>query len=613
MSMKLRGNGEAQEETMTTGASSTLRNTKQEIMPAEVRTVDTEGYEIYPAYALDNGRIYKGYHSLAQWVMEQKTVVIDGYIGNFWEHIAANLTVELEKLGVQTHCYFMHDFLKLEAEIERLVAPFLGSEDSVWGTKTSLTLTDFYRWDALADLQPDSDYTVNILIGTGAALSEWDASVIYIDLPKNELQHRMHAGTITNLGKFSPEKPTAMYKRFYFVDWVVCNKHKESLLLRTDVLADGQGIDWITWAYTPDIVNGLKSLSQSVFRPRPWFTPGSWGGQWIKEHFHQVNQEEPNYAWSFELIAPENGLVFENRGVLLEVSFDCLMIVAGSDVLGKHHADFGNEFPIRFDLLDTFEGGNLSIQCHPSLSYIRENFGETITQDETYYILDCTPDAKVYLGFQDDIDPAAFRHELESSVENNTEVTIGKYVQTFAAAKHDLFLIPNGTVHSSGKNNLVLEISATPYIFTFKMYDWLSKDLNGDPRPISIEHAFNNLRFDRKGQRIAREHISKPYTLAQGEGWKTVHLPTHEAHFYDVHRIEFEEEVTVQTRQVCHVLMLVEGTAVSVQVGDRETVFRFAETFVIPAAVSQYTLVNNGSGIAKVVKAFVKDNHGSTS
>lgn len=589
-----------------------LRNTNQEIMPAAMRATDAGGYDSYPAHPLDNGKIYYGYDTLAQWIVEQRTVVVDGYVGIFWDRIAADLTAELEKLGAKTNWYFMHDFLKPEADIEQLVKPFLGSEDSVWGTKTTLDLRDFYRLDALASLEPHPEHPVNILIGTGAALSGWDAAVIYIDLPKNELQHRMNAGSITNLGKSAPEKPTAMYKRFYFVDWVVCNQHKESLLHRADVLADGQGIDWITWAHAPDIRNGLKTLSRSVFRPRPWFTPGSWGGQWIKTHIPQVNQDEPNYAWSFELIAPENGLVFEHGGLLLEVSFDCLMALAGAEVLGKHHARFGNEFPIRFDFLDTFDGGNLSIQCHPSLPYIREHFGEVITQDETYYILDCAPDANVYLGFQADIDPAAFRQALENSLETNTEVAIGNYVQSFKAAKHDLFLIPNGTVHSSGKNNLVLEISATPYIFTFKMYDWLSKDLNGDPRPINIEHAFNNLRFDRKGQRVQQELISKPRVLEQGEGWTTIHLPTHEDHFYDVHRIEFEDEVTVQTGQGCHVLMLVEGTEILVRIGDRETLFRYAETFVIPAVVAQYTLVNTGGGTAKVVKAFVKDDHGAT-
>jgi Phosphomannose isomerase len=608
--MEMKGIGE-EPETQAAKQAAVLRNTKQEILPVEVLAGDVGGYRIYPAHALGSGKIFCGYDTLAQWVVEQKTVVIDGYVGNLWDIISAGLTKEFEKLGVRVNWLAMQDFLKPEAEIDQLVSPFLGDEDSVWGTKTTRTLADFYQLNALAGLEPDHTYAVNILLGPGAALCGWEVPIVYVDLPKNELQHRMSAGSITNLGKSAPAKATAMYKRFYFVDWVVCNQHKESLLPRTDVIVDGQGIDWITWAYGQDIRTGLTALSQSVFRPRPWFTPGSWGGQWIKAHFQQVNQEEPNYAWSFELIAPENGLVFESDGILLEVSFDCLMSLSGRAVLGKHHRRFGNEFPIRFDFLDTFEGGNLSIQCHPSQAYIRENFGEAITQDETYYMLDCAPDAKVYLGFQDDIDPAAFRQELEDSLEHNSEVAIDNYVQSFPAAKHDLFLIPNGTVHSSGKNNLVLEISATPYIFTFKMYDWLSKDLNGEPRPINIEHAFNNLRFDRKGKRVPQELISKPYVLDAGADWRTVHLPTHEVHFYDVHRLEFESQVTVETEQACHVMMLVEGTEVLVRIGAEETLFRYAETFVVPAAVPRYTLVNIGGGTAKVVKAFVKDDYGT--
>lgn len=604
--MEMKGIGE-EPETWASKRATTLRSTKQDILPAEGYTTGMAGYRVYPAHALGSGKIHFGYDTLAQWIVEQETVVIDGYVGNLWNRISAGLATELEKLDARVNWIATYDFLKPEAEIDRLVKPFLGNADSVWGTKTTLDLKDFYRRDAFDSLEPDPTYTVNILIGTGAALCGWDASVIYVDLPKNELQHRMNAGSITNLGKSVSEKPTAMYKRFYFVDWVVCNKHKESVLQRADVIADGQGIDWITWADARSVESGLRAISQTVFRPRPWFTPGSWGGQWMKEHFQQVSQDEPNYAWSFELIAPENGLVFESDGNLLEVSFDCLMALAGQAVLGKHYERFGNDFPIRFDFLDTFGGGNLSIQCHPSLSYIRENFGEAITQDETYYMLDSAPGAKVYLGFQDDIDPEAFRQELENSLEFNTEVAVGDYVQSFPAAKHDLFLIPNGTVHSAGKDNLVLEISATPYIFTFKMYDWLSKDLNGRPRPINIEHAFNNLRFDRKGDRVSGELISKPYVLEEGNGWKTIHLPTHEEHFYDVHRVEFEDEVTIRTRQVCHVMMLVEGTEIGIRIGQQERSFRYAETFVVPAAALEYTLINLGGDTAKVVKAFVKD------
>lgn len=168
-------------------------------------------------------------------------------------------------------------------------------------------------------------------------------------------------------------------------------------------------------------------------------------------------------------------------------------------------------------------------------------------------------------------------------------------------------MIPNGTIHSSGKDNMVLEISATPYIFTFKMYDWMRLDLDGQPRPINIEHAFKNLNFDRKGKVVEDELISKAYVLEQGPDWQLLHLPTHKEHFYDVHRIEFDNGITIQTHNVCHVMMLVEGTEIIVEVEDGSAqLFHYAETFVIPASVKIYTIINKGTIRAKVIKAFLK-------
>jgi mannose-6-phosphate isomerase class I len=586
-----------------------LRKTSQYLMPAKLDgSFPRKGeYDVYPFCSIGDGKIFSGYTSLVSWIVEQKTVAIDGYAGVFFDKIKDELDQLLKKEGLLTNWVKTGDFLKDPQEIQQLVAPFLGEYESVWGTKCTLELTDLFKEGELTTQLPDESAAINIIIGPGAALANWDAAIIYIDLPKNELQFRMRAGSVTNLGAAEIAEPFQMYKRFYFVDWVLLNNHKKALFDKISIVADGQWPNTLNWIFKINLADGLNTISRSTIRVRPWFEPGAWGGQWIKDHIKNINTDVVNYAWSFELIVPENGIIFESDGNLLEVSFDTLMFHNNQQVLGKHADIFGDEFPIRFDFLDTFDGGNLSIQCHPTLKYISENFGENITQDETYYILDCDSNANVYLGFQQNINPAEFRTALEESQAAGKEIDIEEYVQSHPAKKHDLFLIPNGTVHSAGAGNLVLEISATPYIFTFKMYDWLRLDLEGNPRPINIDHAFNNLDFERKGSRVQQELISNQQVIEQAEGWQIVHVPTHADHFYDVHRVEFDGHITIATNNCCHVLMLVEGTAINIETADgTNKEYAYAETVVIPAAAGSYKLTNLGNSRAKVIKAFLK-------
>jgi mannose-6-phosphate isomerase class I len=588
---------------------SSWRESSQPLLPANlnVEATDESTYNHIPVHTLGKGKVFAGYDKLVDWIIEKKTVVIDGYTGVFFGRVQEQLDLKLVALGVTVNWVLSANYLKLEQEIDSLTSPYLGTRESVWGKKTDLKLKDFFN-EELAKVEQDSAYEVNVVIGLGAALSKWEAPVIYLDVPKNEIQYRMRAGSVKNIGSSALDTGPAMYKRSYFVDWVVADQHRNELLDRISIVADGQRSEDLTWTFKEDLIAGLEEMSKTVFRVRPWFEKGSWGGQWMKEHVKGLNNDEVNYAWSFELITPENGLVFESDSNLLEVSFDFLMLYQYKEVIGKHAELFGPYFPIRFDFLDTFDGGNLSVQCHPSKEYISNNYGEHITQDETYYILDCKPGAKVYLGFQEDIDPAEFRKVLEHSQEHLEKIDVERYVQSFPSHKHDLFLIPNGTVHSSGVNNMVLEISATPYIFTFKMYDWLTLDLNGNPRPINIAHAFNNLRFERKGKVVEEEHIAHPVTITKGSDWELIHLPTHLEHFYDVHRIEFNTTVDVDTEDSCHVLMLVEGAYIELELdGAKAGTFAYAETFVIPAATTHYRLINRGNTIAKVIKAFIKE------
>ena len=587
------------------------RRTKQPPLPRSIEkdSIPSKGYRLYPFESLGTDRIFSGYASLAAWMVRTRHIRIDGFAGVDWAQVRTSLCKELRALGVKVLWFDTQAFLSSEAEIEERVRPFLGKPGSVWGTRTTLGLSDLFT-NELHQWAPSAGDEVVVLSGTGAALSHWPAPVIYIDLPKNELQYRMRAGSAFNLGSTRTEDFAEMYKRAYFVDWPMLNKHRVAIKDAISVIVDAQWETEINWANAFAISEGLRTISGSMIRNRPWFEPGVWGGQWMKRHLPGISQEEVNYAWSFELIAPENGLVFEGDGHLLEIAFDWLMEAEGERVLGVDAGRFGTEFPIRFDFLDTVGGDNLSIQCHPSLPYIREQFGETITQDETYYILDKAGDAAVYLGFKEDIDPAVFRAELQRSQQEKTPIDIERYVRRLPAAKHDLFLIPNRTVHGAGRGNLVLEISATPYIFTFKMYDWMRLDLNGRPRPINIEHAFHNLDFERKGARVEQELISRPLVLSEKEGIRWEELPTHPELFFTVHRVSLSAKAgktSVKTEGKFHLLMLVEGESLLIKTQHgKETEVRYAETFLIPAAAETYELINLNHTPLKIVCASIK-------
>lgn len=567
-------------------------------------------FDIYPDFPLPDGQIEEGYAALAGIIAAAvregaRRIAIDGFGGVLWAMLQREVDAQLLRMNIAAEWRDTGTCFLPEAVLNERFAENLGGADPLFGKLCEDDLRAFFDGDRLRTLALVDEQPV-IVYGAGAALvPASDAGIgllIYVDVPKDEIQRRLAEKTITNLGSSE-----ASYKRSYFLDWPVLNKHKAMLLPSIDVFVDG------TDAVQPTLMSGtnlraaLTELSRNCFRVRPWFAPGPWGGQWIKEHFTELDQNVPNYAWSFELITPENGLVLNSGGERLEFSFDLLMFQHTREVLGRAAERFGYNFPIRFDYLDTMEGGNLSVQVHPNTDYIREHFGEAFTQDESYYITTCTPDAQVYLGFRDGVDPAAFRREVETSRQQGTTIEIERFVNRVEAAPHDLFLIPSGTIHGSGVNNLVLEISATPYIYTFKIYDWVRRDLNGSLRPLNIERAWQNLDFTRQEEYVASQLCPQPQTLREGTGWREVRVGTHEALFYAVHRYEFEQAVDAVTDGRCHILNVVEGVAVIVEMANGyRAQFNCAETFVIPAAAETYRLIGVGEQPCKIVVAFVK-------
>ncbi len=569
-------------------------------------------YDITPTFPVPEGQVAAGYDRLAEVIKAAvqngaQRVALDGFSGVLWAVLQEYLDEALRRIGLEPQWYDTAESFLPEELILEEIRPSLGGNDPLFGQLYRGDLSDFLDVGVLQSQTELLGDDLKILYGPGAALVGAFDFLIYADVPKDEIQRRMRGKTVSNLGATSPADFDVMYKRAYFVDWPALNRHKARLLPDIDWLVDAQDPERPTLISGEHLRSSLDAMASSYFRVRPWFLPGPWGGQWMKEHFPGLAPDAPNYAWSYELIAPENGLVVESGRERLECSFDLLMYQCHREVLGRAAERFGHDFPIRFDYLDTSGGGNLSIQVHPRPEYIRERFGEPFTQDESYYIVTSKPGARVYLGFRDGVDPDEFRHEVERSQREGVIIDVDSFVNSVQSGSHDLFLIPHGTIHGSGADNLVLEISATPYIYTFKIYDWMRRDLEGKLRPLNIERAWENLYFERQEDYVREYLCPKPRVLREGPGWREVFVGTHEDLFYVVHRYEFDQEITAETCGSCHMLNVVEGLAVRLETADgRQARFNFGETFVIPAAAGGYRLSRVGDRPVKVVMACVK-------
>ncbi|HEY1174783.1 MAG TPA: class I mannose-6-phosphate isomerase [Phytomonospora sp.] len=492
------------------------------------------------------------------------------------------------------------------AEIDAFIAENL-TDDRVFGVMSHATVDAFYDDGRLtataADLAADDRPTV--LLGWGADLvarrTEAPHVLVLADMARWEIQLRQRLGATNWRAENPDEDRLRKYKRGFFVEWRMADRHKRTMFDRLDFVLDANAIGAAEpGARTPGMITGdafraaIEGAAHRPFRVVPFFDPGSWGGQWMKRKL-DLDPAKPNYAWCFDCVPEENSLLLADAdGAVVEVPSLDLVLTQPKALLGERtYARFGAEFPIRFDFLDTMEGGNLSLQVHPLTDYIQRTFGMHYTQDESYYLLDAGDDARVYLGFKDGIDREAMMEDLRVAQAGGAHFDTEKYVNTFPAKKHDHFLIPAGTVHSSGANSMVLEISATPFIFTFKLWDWGRLGLDGIPRPVHLDHGEQNLEWYRDTAWTEANLVGQVEVLSDADGVVEERTGLHELEFIEVRRHWFTDQVAHDTEGTVNVLNLVEGDEAEVvsPTGAFEPYrVNYAETFIIPAAVGPYVI-----------------------
>ncbi|MDC7176229.1 class I mannose-6-phosphate isomerase [Bacteroides cellulosilyticus] len=570
-------------------------------------------YDRFPSTKI-TGTILQGWDAVHTLLVEcfkvKKVVAVDFYAGVREEEVAGELELLSPTLFINTR-----NLMKPQGEIKAMTERFM-TDDVLFGYVTNLTLNDYFDAEKLEQARKQvADATGRVIIvGSGAAMvAPAEATVVYVDMARWEIQQRFRVHEVKALGVDNREDAVSLqYKRGYFNDWRILDRYKESLFGRVDFWLDTHIANEPRLIDKETFFKGIEETVKTPFRVVPFFDPAPWGGQWMKE-VCGLNPEKENYGWCFDCVPEENSLYFEVNGVRFELPSVDLVLLKSRELLGEPvEARFGKDFPIRFDFLDTVGGGNLSVQVHPTTQFIRENFGMYYTQDESYYLLDAKEGASVYLGLKTGIDKNEMIHDLREAQKGEVVFDTERYVNRLPAKKHDHYLIPGGTVHCSGSEALVLEISSTPNLFTFKLWDWQRLGLDGKPRPINVERGKDVIDWKRDTEYV-NKHLANRFTqVAEGDGWREECTGLHPNEFIETHRHWFSKPVTHHTNNSVNVLNLVEGEEAVIESpinAFKPFVVHYAETFIIPASVGEYTIAPYGKSVGQecgTIKAYVR-------
>lgn len=465
--------------------------------------------------------------------------------------------------------------------------------------------------------QPNGAGKVILVYGNGCAIQSlrplYDL-ICYFDVTSKESILQIRRGNYVNLGDKTARPVKETIRRCYYVDFEM------AIHLRGELLKENA----IDFYLASDKPNEIKLVPQAALyaiftslvnypmRCKPVYLEGVWGGTYVKK-LRELPDTMRNCAWVFDLIPMEVSIVVEAGDTNLEFPFFTFVQTEGINLMGADCVrKFKGYFPIRFNYDDSYHSnGNMSIQVHSGHDYNIENFGELGRQDESYYVVATGHNAKTFVGFKDDIDPQEFIEKAKVSEREFTPIDYEEYVHAEESKPGLQVMLPAGTIHSSGRNQVVLEIgSLTIGSYTYKLYDYLRADLDGKPRPIHTWHGERVLCQERNKQWVKKNIVQSPRLVRDGDGWAEYIVGEHDLLYFSLRRLEFSDSIKDNTNGVFHVLSLVDGEKVRIQSVNHPEYYyiqNFMDIVIVPANMGEYVIHNLGSQPVCIHKTLLKE------
>jgi mannose-6-phosphate isomerase class I len=397
----------------------------------------------------------------------------------------------------------------------------------------------------------------DVCIGPGSAVLT-DRITIFLDRPKRISE----AAAIADGVKL---------QRLYFYDWPISDRQRELVIDSCHLYVDLSDIQRPVGINPKDLAIIVEKMSTNTLRTLPYFNDAVWGGNWAK-NLLGVNSDLMRTALGYEFIAPESAVKISNNKSQMEIPVSVLLSIDPEGFVGGKVAQyFKGDFPIRFDYLDTYMGENLSIHVHPGSGQMQEVFGVLYGQEESYYVMANSTDSVIYLGL-------------------DGEYQDSKSILSHPAEIGQLYLIPHGTPHGSGKGNVVLEASTTPYLYSLRLHDWERVNSTGFPRPLNEKLALSMIDSSNHRGQMSPEFIPTPSAIDSGAGYLLELLGSRPDWYFEVLRLTLNSGARYSIDLMDSFLLanVVDGDFIEAN-GNQ---YAYAETFMVPARMEQIDFKN---------------------
>ncbi len=559
-------------------------------------------------------------------------LAFDGYYGIDWQAARAALGETSQKTSLQVKFYSTNQLYKSQAEIEAYKKNFTDIGDPGFGrVNLDGTEQEIMRPEAVqamrgslesARARSSGQPAALFVYGPGAAISElkdlYDL-VFYFDKTRQPILWDMWDGKLAPFGADEPKKDYG-WKEYYYNDYYLLDAQKYYLLPRMDYWVEAIHPDTFKLVARPVYEALIQTLLKYPIKEVTIFQPGPWGAYRYKDIFN-IPGLECN-AWN-ETAGPELSLMV-NVGREEILNFPVTNLLQYPDqFVGPYIAqNFSRCFPLDVWLDDGYfpepapaERISMPIHNHPSTDYVRRHFNEIIGRYETYYIAEAYEGANTWMGYKEEADLDEWERLCRES-NNLKEISNWKdFIASWPTNVGDLFLIPPGTTHAHGGNEMVLEmdtsagIAATEYSFfhyDFARPSWddTTKTMTARPLKMHLDHAFDNDKYCRES--YVQSHLrARPVVVKWTKEYSLDRYTSDPRMPFEIERLHFEQRASYSTGgKILHVATLTRGKHVIFRSKTNPEIESDAvrwQSTILPAALGDYEVINLGDGECEVV------------